>query len=173
MKLIHILFVLLFVEASLIKETISQDKVSKSLVNIGAGVGANYGGFGTKLLVGPNNSGIIASLGILPGFYNKVVGYSFGGQISLDYFYVNLSYGVYSLVEVRNDKSTHGVESASACIGGMVNLTKQKNIFLNLGIGHTFGAEEIRINWSESVTPNNPVFNLGIGYRLGPQIIDD
>lgn len=126
-----------------------------SYVNMGVGAGLNYGGIGTKTVIGYRNSGLLIGLGTFPG---AGTGYEVGAQLSEEFFFVNIGYGVVGFQQINNDP-VQSVKGGTVMVGGMIDLAVQRRLFLDLGVGHTFASK-------------NPDFDgltgvFGIGFRLG------
>lgn len=139
----------------------AQNELPRSHINIGVGGGMNYGVLGVKTVIGYRNSGLLIGLGAVPG---GVFGYEIGGQLAIESFYFNLGYGVSGVYQI-NDGPVEPIKCMSFIVGGMVNLNKKKNWFLDLGLGHTFGSETVEIG---PFKENNDAFTavIGIGVRL-------
>ena len=144
----------------------AQSHIPNSIVNVGVGIGANYGIIGTKTVVGYKNSGLMLGLGYAIG---GLPGYQIGGQLSIKWFYMNLSYGVVQTAKVNNDP-TYSVKAGNIMVGGMIGLGQEKRTFIDLAIGHSFGAPPLVIYVpyaSFEQDQNTVTFCLGIGYRFG------
>lgn len=142
----------------------SQDKLPNSIVNVGAGAGVNYGIFGAKTVVGYRNSGLLVGLGYVPGGF---LGYEIGVQLSIQWIYVSLGYGVFGTRKVNNDP-VKALEAGNVLIGGMIGLGEEKRIFIDLGVGHTFGAPSYTpLGGGFSADENAWLAVIGIGIRLG------
>src|SRR5688572_15992028 len=73
-----------------IDHTTAQTKLPDSFINVGIGIGGNYGLVGTKTVVGFKNSGLMVGLG---RSHDGYLVYQIGGQISYKWAYATLSYG--------------------------------------------------------------------------------
>lgn len=111
----------------------AQNEYPKSIVNVGVGLGGNYGGIGTKTIVGYKNSGLLIGLGT----GGDGLWYEIGGQISYKWMYVNLGYGVIGTAsnELTNN-TTELIKGKMFTLGAMINLAESKKYFLDLGIGY-------------------------------------
>ena len=67
-----------------------------------------------------------------------------GGQVGIQSFYFNLGYGVSGTYKV-NDEPVESIKCGNFMVGYMVGLDKMKNVFLDLGIGHTIAAPTVQI----------------------------
>jgi len=128
-----------------------------AIINVGAGFGANYGGFaGIKSIFGYKDNGVLVGFGTMFG----KLSYEIGGQLSYRWFIVNLTYG--AIARVNNFVENGG----SFVVGGMINLNKSKRLFLDLGIGNTFrqlNGDSFIIN----ISSNYLTYILGVSYRFG------
>lgn len=132
-----------------------------SKINFGLGLGMNYGGIGTKTVLGYRNSGLLVGLGFMG---DGIVGYEIGGQLSIKSVYFNLGYGVSSTYQINNDP-VKSVKSGNFMVGYMVDLGKDKASFIDLAIGHTIGAPTIQIGPFEE-DQGGVTFAVGIGMRF-------
>jgi len=141
----------------------SQTKLPNSYVNVGLGLGMNYGVLGTKTVIGYRNSGIMIGLGSVSG---GLFGYEIGGQISKEWFYANIGYGVFGWQQINNNpKET--VEAGDILIGAMLGMGQAKRVFIDIGLGHTFGAQTRKDFLGNSISLDSFNLVLGIGFRLG------
>lgn len=159
MKKIVIILIVSFSNNYLI---LSQSIMPKSFLNIGVGVGMNYGVIGTKTIVGYKNSGLLIGIGFLPDGF---IGYEIGGQISYEHAYMNFGYGTYATRKINYEAPTVLV-AYNILFGGMINIGKVKRIFIDFGIGHTFGAPPLHL-YREDIDQNMWTFALGCGFRIG------
>ncbi|MBA0883685.1 hypothetical protein [Flavobacterium undicola] len=141
-----------------------QNDYPNNILNIGVGIGGNYGGIGTKTIIGYRNSGLLVGLGSFGGG----LWYEIGGQISYKWMYLNLGYGIIGVSEnlLTND-NTELIKGKMATIGAMINLGKSKKYFLDLGIGYDWDGTYT----SNSYTNEKDTFNtidaaIGFGIRL-------
>jgi hypothetical protein len=156
-----LLLSLFFLLITLSFSTMAQKTLPDSHMNLGVGLGKNYGGIGLKTVIGYRNSGILVGLGAMPG---GILGYEIGGQVSVDAFYANLTYGVLGSYQI-NDGSVNPIKSMSFLVGGMIGLGATKTTFVDLGIGHTLNAPTIQIGPFEE-NQEAFIFVVGIGFRL-------
>ncbi|GCC52930.1 hypothetical protein SanaruYs_31700 [Chryseotalea sanaruensis] len=155
MKIILTIILSLFICAA------NAQDLPNSYVNVGLGVGMNYGGFGTKTVLGYRNSGLLVGLGLMG---NGIVGYEIGGQLAIKSLYFNLGYGVSGTYQI-NDDPIESVKSGNFMVGYMVDLGKEKTSFIDIAIGHTIGAPTIQIGPFEE-DQSGVTFALGIGMRF-------
>ena len=141
--------------------TIAQTKLPDTFINVGVGIGANYGGLGTKTVVGFKNSGLLVGLG---RGADGIPGYQIGGQISYKWVYATLSYG--GLVRQRGQDQVPIPNEANLMFGAMLSLGKSKRSFIDLGIGQYLSAYTTETwapyGWGASLN-----IAVGFGYRLG------
>lgn len=139
----------------------SQSDYPKSYVNIGIGGGPNYGGIGLKTVIGYKSSGLLLGVGMLGG----MIGYEIGGQVSADGFFLNLGYGAYGVHTNETTGNKELLKGGNGIVGGMINLGKQKMIFLDLGIGYSWGAT-YRTAWGQQMKLSTVIGVIGIGLRI-------
>jgi hypothetical protein len=140
----------------------AQTKLPNSFINVGAGIGGNYGACGTKTVVGFKNSGLMLGLGHSRSGYPV---YQIGGQISYKWAYATLSYG--GLIRQRDQDDAQITSGANLMFGAMISLGKSKRSFIDLAIGqhlNTYTKNETVAgsDWVESLNAA-----VGFGYRLG------
>lgn len=141
-----------------------QNDHPNNILNIGFGIGGNYGGIGTKTIIGHNNSGLLVGLGSAGGG----LWYEIGGQISYKWIYMNLGYGIIGVSEnVLTNDDTELIKGKMFTIGAMINLGKSKKYFLDLGIGYDWDGKYT----SNSYTNEKDKFTtidgaIGFGIRL-------
>ena len=141
----------------------AQSELPNSTINIGVGAGANYGILGTKAVLGYKNSGLLVGLGFIPGT-DGLIGYEIGAQVSSGAGYINVGYGVIGSEQITGGR-WKTIKAGNFMLGGMISLGRSKRLFIDLGIGHTFGAQSTRI-LGETISNNGPVFAAGLGLRL-------
>ena len=139
----------------------SQSDNSDPCVNISIGAGMNYGGIGTKTVIGSDNFGLLIGLGIFPG---GLLGYEFGFQYKERLAFVNVGYGVSGIIQY-GESEIEKVHSIGVIAGGMFFLGKNKKTFLDIGIGHTFATEEHYL-YGYQTTQNGLIAVLGIGRKI-------
>ena len=139
-----------------------ESKLPVSMVNIGIGCGMNYGILGTKTVFGYKNSGLMIGLGIIPG---GLFGYEVGGQFSYEFLYCNIGYGVFGTEQYLNEPATV-LTAGGFHLGTMIGIGKAKQLFIDLNVGHTFGAPK-RYIWGINIEMDVWNANIGIGYRFG------
>lgn len=157
-------FTLLILIISL--QSFGQAKTSPMTMEFGLGLGMNYGLIGTKTVIGYNNTGILIGLGIFPGALfdiENALGYEIGFQVSKKWFYANVGYGVFG-VHVNGTKVTP-ITAGDVMIGAKINMGAAKRTFLDIGIGHTFGADPLSF-YGTKIDQNGVNGVLGIGWRF-------
>ncbi|MBI5538759.1 MAG: hypothetical protein HY951_01770 [Bacteroidia bacterium] len=134
-----------------------------SIIDIGIGVGPNYGIMGFKTVLGYKGTGVMVGAGTISGMF----AYEIGLQASAKWLFINIGYGVYG-------KSTYVTyyysyeDVISGLIinaGGKINLVKSKKLFLELGIGYGTGGK-IESPYGPPRTIDGPSAVLGIGYKI-------
>ncbi len=140
----------------------AQSKLPASYLNVGLGVGMNYGIIGTKTVIGYKNSGLLVGLGYLPGGFT---GYEVGAQLGINWFFANFGYGTIGTYQVNNE-DPQVTEAFNLMVGAMIGLGQSKRTFIDLGVGHTFGAPAIESPLGE-IEQNAFTIALGVGYRFG------
>ena len=158
-KILH-LFLILILSTTV---GFGQSKLPDSNINVGVGLGMNYGIFGIKTVFGYRNSGLLLGIGVVPG---GIVGYEIGAQISKDWFFANIGYGVVGTYQINNDP-IQAINAGDILVGGMIGLGKKKRTFIDLGVGHTFGAPTITDFLGNVIVQNTFNVILGVGYRFG------
>jgi hypothetical protein len=139
----------------------AQNALPDSRVNLGVGGGMPYGGLGSKVVIGYRNSGLMIGLGYMPG---GMLGYEIGGQVAIQSFYFNLGYGLSGTYKV-NDEPVESIKCGNFMVGYMVSLDKMKDVFLDIGIGHTVGAPTVQIGPFQE-QQGGVTLALGVGFRL-------
>jgi hypothetical protein len=146
-----------------IHHTTAQTKLPDTFINVGLGIGANYGVMGTKTVIGFKNSGLMVGLGYRDFFGDPV--YSIGAQISYKWAYTTLSYGGSFRQQSQGEELIPN--ETNLMFGAMISLGKSKRSFIDLGIGqflsaYTKNGEWAQYGWSASLNAA-----VGFGYRLG------
>jgi hypothetical protein len=137
-----------------------------AFMNIGLGIGPNYGGVGVKSVIGYNNSGLLLGAGVqLEGLF----GYEIGGQISYKWIFINLGYGLYAVSStdwlLTNPGEPQPLKGGIAMVGAMINLGEKKKVFLDIGIGYDWGGTIRTVGYPDE--KRNFVDGLiGLGIRL-------
>lgn len=135
-------------------------------VQSGLGIGANYGLFGTKTIVGKNGSGLLLSLGT--GVEGDL-GYQVGGQVCAKWWYLNAAYGVYghNAYSYRGEQLDEAMKGVTVMMGGMINIGKPKRFFIDLGVGGSFGYTYKNPFTRRDEHIGGVSFAFGAGYRIG------
>jgi hypothetical protein len=145
-----------------IDHSTAQTKLPDSFINVGMGIGGNYGLVGTKTVVGFKNSGLMVGVGLSRDGYPV---YQIGGQISYKWAYTTLSYG--GLVHKRNQDDAPIASDANLMLGAMISLGKSKRAFIDLGIGQHLSAYTKNETWAAYGWAASLDAAVGFGYRLG------
>lgn len=152
----------LLIAGLFVSSSFSQSTLPDSHVNIGFGFGMNYGTIGTKAVFGHKNSGLMVGVGIVPG---GLFGYEVGAQLSENWLYLNLGYGVCGTQKI-DDSKRKVIEAGDFMVGVMIPLDPEKRVFLDLGLGHTFGAPSRKDAMGYNISQNTVTGVVGIGFRL-------
>jgi hypothetical protein len=160
----------------------SQIYYPKSHLNLGIGIGPNYGQMGIKTIIGYKNSGLLIGVGGYPGHrtYNIdtgkdiidwIIAYEVGGQISYKWWYANLGYGVYDYFQgYWNDEVDKVMKGGIFITGVMVSIGKEKRFFIDAGLGVDWGATyrdyTLRGVYIGEKTYNKLAGVIGFGVRL-------
>lgn len=132
--------------------------------DIGLGAGPNYGIFGVKTVTGFKGSGLILSIGSFDG-YNTA---SFGFQLSLSWVYLSYVRGAYGsyFVEVNGSTYAEGLlEGNIITLGVNPSLTKNKRLFLDIGVGHAGGDSSPNPLGGE-IEEGGVSLAFGLGYKI-------
>ena len=160
----------------------SQSDYPKTVFNLGVGLGPNYGGIGTKTIIGYKNSGLLIGAGRYRGHrtinsvsgketFEWITAYEIGGQISYKWWYANLGYGVYDFFQKYWSDDVDKVMKGGIFITGvMVNIGKEKIYFIDAGLGLDWGAT-YRDYTFRGVYIGEKIYNkvagvIGLGIRL-------
>jgi hypothetical protein len=137
------------------------------VVDLGLGFGSNYGIVGVKTVLGKKGTGLMIGVGTLNGFTSIAI----GGQVTYNWWFATLSYGPtgsYRL-EFNNIVEEGLTESFVFITGGRINLSSNKRLFLELGIGIA-APDKISGRALEPWEANGGfTANAGLGYRIGIQ----
>jgi len=141
---------------------LAQNDYPKSFINMGIGLGSNYGGFGIKTVTGYKNSGLLVALGSELGYG---LGFEVGGQFSYKWWFMNIGYGVYG--EAHNLPGDYQlIKGGIVMTGGMINLGKPKRCFIDLAIGYCFGGT-YDDTFDDNIKYNVVDGSIGLGFRFG------
>lgn len=142
-----------------------QNDYPNNIFTTGIGVGGNYGGVGTKTIIGHKNSGLLVGLGTA----GTGLWYEIGGQISYKWMYLNVGYGVIGTsTNLLSNNPSELIKGKMATTGVMINLGESKKYFIDLGIGYDWDGTYT----SNGYTNTNDKFHtidgaIGFGIRLG------
>lgn len=134
----------------------------KSIIELGVGLGPNFGILGGQMLVGYKGCGVLGALGAFDGLTT----FAIGAQLSYEFLYFNVTRAtVGSFTSGRGIyQEVKPVYGTVFMAGGKINLLRNKTLYLQLGIGYQVS--------SVYMYPFGPVdnsgasFALGIGYRM-------
>lgn len=147
------------------QENSSTYTVPSNFLDLGVGLGPNYGLIGAKAVIGIKGTGFLIGVGDFDGFRT----FSIGVQITYQEWFASVSYGPTGSYSVEfNGVVDKGITKSIVFIaGGRINLNPNKRLFLELGLGFT-GSDDIpnppfgRQEYEGGVTAN-----IGLGYRIG------
>jgi hypothetical protein len=139
---------------------IAQTEVSLPSINMGVGVGPSYGLMGVKAVLGKNDSGMVIGLG---SFMGEVFAYSYGYQMTIESFYLNLVMGNVIAVKINNNP-IEALKGGGLFLGKMFNFGSG-NFYIDVSVGHTFGVEKTSY-YEREFSNDGFSFNLGLNYRL-------
>jgi hypothetical protein len=162
MKKILSLFLIFFA----IVDIYGQQELPKSAMNVGLGLGPNYGIVGVKTVIGHKNSGVMFGLGYPPLAFTP--SYQIGAQLSYEFLFFNIGYGHYAVLLDSYFREPILLSGTTVVMGAMLSLNKKKSVFVDLGVGNTW-ANFNNLNfprWYPFPPSNQFTFILGIGYRL-------
>ena len=105
------------------------------------GIGENHGVGGVKILAGVNGtSGVFACI----GNGDLSIYWKFGLQVNSDWFYFAASYGTMEFYTIGISSSNVNVNYGLTLeAGGLINLSRNKRFFIQLGIGYNIPEKEI------------------------------
>jgi hypothetical protein len=168
---------IIFLSFSLLVITLPADSQALEKSDLGAGMGIDYGGFGTRLTYTPiERVGVFGSLG-----YNlNSVGYNFGAQFRIPVKkrfmgYLTAMYGYNAVLKVEGfvNESGYTYYGPSVGIGVQWKLSSRKNLWLNLeGIlpfrpqSFSDAIHDLRSIGYEVQEPGDFGFSLGLHYRF-------
>jgi hypothetical protein len=141
--------------------TLFSQKYAQTILNFGVGIGPNYGGVGTKTVLGYKNSGLLIGLGT---FAFSGFAYEIGAQVSYRWMFANIGYGVYSKAENLLLDKYQMIKGGIFMTGAMINLGKPKKFFLEAGLGYDWGGTYESEGEIKSFNSIDAI--LGFGVRL-------
>lgn len=131
----------------------------KSIIELGAGVGANHGMYGFKVVLGYKGTGLIIGLGADQSQFASQVGF----QVSYHNYFLSLSQGVYGHFKKLSETV---LARGHILMGGVkINLNKAKLFYLELGAGYGYG-DSYKVNRRHQDF-DRILYNIGIGVRIG------
>lgn len=150
--------------------SINGNPPKKYIFAISPGIGENHGIGGLKVLLGQNaSSGIFGCV----GYGIMSVFWKFGLQANYKWFYMAASIGTMKFYEIGTMVyKTNVINGLTIETGLLINLTKNKRFFIQLGVGYNIPIEEVRPNSSFYFGPLYMVDfsgvrpDLGIGVRF-------
>ena len=151
--------ILVIILLSLFATSYSQKSIPTTIVSTSIGVGSNYGGIGSKTIIGYKNSGLLVGV----GHYTIGIAYEIGIQYSYRWLYINAGYAPFGVAgkEDGNHKNIYGKNITS---GVMISLGKRKRTFIDLGYGYCWDGK-LTGNNGEEIIVDGFMAVLGIGYR--------
>lgn len=156
------LLILLF-NITLFSQTKEKIPFPDNILDIGIGVGSNYGLIGARGIVGVKGTGVLLGVGYFDGFTT----FSAGLQYSQDYFFTSIVYGPFGSYYIDNygDIDKGILEGLIISLGGRINLLKSKIMFLELGAG-LFTGKGAPLPNRESVNEGGLMINAGLNFRI-------
>lgn len=145
------------------QKTESNPPYPESFLDLGVGIGSNYGVIGFKSVLGYKGNGLMIGVGSIEGNTASSIG------IQLAYKHLFLNIASSTLGYYRTERGLlvdEGlVKGTSVIFGGRVSFDRAKRIFIELGFGFSSGEETDR--FGQKIEMRGPSFNLGFGYRIG------
>lgn len=138
----------------------SDEPYPDSYLDVGLGVGPNYGIYGVQAVLGYKGNGLLIAGGAFDGIPTRQIGL----QLSYRWLFASIGYGVYGSSYNSTTRTTKPLEGTILMAGVKLNLIKSKKLFFELGYGYTTGAVVVTPVGSYSV--EGPALVAGIGYRL-------
>lgn len=135
-------------------------RVPKSIIDLGAGAGPNYGIIGGQAVIGYKGNGLL----VAAGYFNGLSTYEIGGQLSLGLGFINFGYGVYATYENLNTGRKSTLNGMILAAGLKFGLLKSKRLTIQISCGPAWGAVVKTPFGSEKI--NGFLFNAGIGFRI-------
>lgn len=164
-RIVLIIIVLIFTIELNAQENPSTNAVPSNFLDLGIGLGPNYGLIGAKAVIGKKGTGLLIGLGNFDGFTT----FSIGAQITYQWWFASITYGPTGSYRVEfNGQVDKGLtESIVFITGGRINLNPNKRLFLELGVGFT-GSDDIPGGpFSSQESGGGVTANIGLGYRIG------
>ncbi len=141
----------------------------RNFIDLGIGLGPNYGIIGGRAIFGYKGSGLLVGAGTLNGLPT----FTIGGQYSKDFFFASLVYGPIGSYEINyyGDISKGILKGTVFQLGGRINLLKSKLMFLELGVGFFNGYQDPEFVRKRSryadVRQTGFIGNIGLNFRIG------
>lgn len=159
------LFFFLFIQSLCYSQ--SEEKLNEvpfSVLDVGVGIGTNYGIFGGKFVLGCKGNGLMVGAGSVEGTSMMAIGF----QFSYKFLFFNISnadYGLYSVT--YNNKTEEGTLNGTVFMfGGKGGIGKNKRLFVELGFGVARGGKSPS-PFGPMIEENQRTFSFGLGYRIG------
>jgi hypothetical protein len=154
----NILFLFLLFPCLFFSQKPPKPPYPKSIVDVGLGVGTNYGMIGAQAVVGYKGNGLLLAAGLL--------GWEIGVQGSYKWAFASVSYGTYNIAS--DGSGIYGLHGIIIMAGGKINLVRSKKIFLEIGAGYA-GGDGVYLS-HDYVPINGPTATLGFGYRIAKKV---
>ena len=131
----------------------------QSFMDIGVGVGANFGFRGLQTVIGYKGSGLLLAAGGANGL--NII--HFGGQVSHEWFYMSLSYGINGFI--IDDKTNELLPNNGLIFmtGVKLNIHPSKKFYLQTGIGYRRILIQTQLY---HIDVGGLIFCAGLGYRI-------
>jgi hypothetical protein len=130
----------------------------KSIIDIGVGVGPNYGIVGGQMVIGYKGCGLLLALGSFDGLNP----YAFGFQVSEQWFFASFSRAVIGSSTWSNNH-VEPIMGNILMLGGRINLIKAKTLVFQIGVGYRNSTIETPFGKESN---DGITFGLGLGYRI-------
>ena len=129
------------------------------LLNLGAGLGHNFGIVGAQAVLGYMGNGILFSL----GKFGELATYCYGVQFAEEWFYASFTRGVVGTATEGYSGKEFPLWGNTLMLGARINIQRAKKIYLQLGVGYTQASI-----WNAYGHFDHSGFatNAGIGFRL-------
>lgn len=159
----NLLFSLFLLTAGILNAQNEETTERVSYVDLGVGVGQNYGITGAKVVLGMNGSGLMVGVGNFDGYTT----FSVAAQVRYQWWFANLGYGTigsYEFTGLFRDKGL--LNSVIFLTGGQINLNPNKSFYLELAVGY-HGASNEKDPFGEPIDSGGLAVGAGLGYRFG------
>ena len=160
-----LLFVGLLFSLSCISQADKNDIDTKNtFLDIGVGLGPNYGIVGIKTVIGKNGTGLMIGLGKFDGYTT----FSISFQAKYKWWFANLGYGSFGSFEFSGLIQEKGLLNGFIMLtGAQISLIQNKKLFLELAAGYHGASDVVLPITGQLVDSGGPSLGIGLGYRIG------